>query len=252
MVRKGVGVEPKKVLALGVGVGVVGVATASCAIVRASSSHTDSTIPMTTTFGEGTSDADREDLEALFAATEDVLLSDEFARNFLSVADSVGPLWLAPGGDTIDGTTTLGLILRAQHAVPVPVALTVTIEGAGDGRVTAETQVVHKEGESTAVATMLLGRKTVQRFQSHEVRACAINTVAHELTHTIPGVDGGPYIKDCGRTFASVLQRPLVSYVAGAVAECTYLERAKEISSADLMSCVESVGVNISVCRGAE
>jgi len=77
---------------------------------------------------------------------------------------------------------------------------------------------------------------------STEERACAVNTIAHEWTHTIPNPQKtmDSLFQDGGHTGAD---KPLVSYTVGALAQCLYLTKHEyPMDSEQLKTCVRRVG----------
>jgi len=73
-----------------------------------------------------------------------------------------------------------------------------------------------------------------------EAFACAINTLAHEWSHTISRAGGKAtgYVFQDGKFEAN---QPLVSYQVGAIAQCTYLEAALMIDANQFDNCVRQV-----------
>lgn len=80
-------------------------------------------------------------------------------------------------------------------------------------------------------------------------RSCAINTLAHEIAHT---VSVSPLVFTAGFTDTSLTERvipgrrpgagPVASYLIGSAAQCAWLERQGRIARADLAACVEVFG----------
>jgi len=71
-------------------------------------------------------------------------------------------------------------------------------------------------------------------------RSCAVNSMAHELTHTIwNSAEGSQVFVDRGHE--DVPDRPMVSYVVGSVAQCTMLERTGDLSG-PFSACVAKWG----------
>ncbi len=105
--------------------------------------------------------------------------------------------------------------------------------------------------KGTSGSTTFLNRCTFNRAASRpvpgsddvEAFACAINTIAHEWTHTISEV-GNPakerYL-DRGRNPSSGM---LVSYTVGAVAQCTYLEAGDHLP-VPFDACIDAAGTNL-------
>ncbi|WP_430417276.1 hypothetical protein [Parasphingorhabdus sp.] len=87
-----------------------------------------------------------------------------------------------------------------------------------------------------------LNRSLLKRWRSSDVvmRACAINTMAHEITHTLSR-SSKTYLyafRDTG-VGAEARRTPPASYLTGDIALCGYLIREGRIHRADLKSCVK-------------
>lgn len=100
-------------------------------------------------------------------------------------------------------------------------------------------------------ARVFLRLPTIERAASVviEEQACAVNTLAHEWTHTIPTDTGyGSQYTDNGHGGAA---QPLISYQLGSTAQCVYLKQQR-YPELDLATCVQRVGTtafNPSSCR---
>lgn len=85
--------------------------------------------------------------------------------------------------------------------------------------------------------------------RSAAMRACAINTIAHEWVHTIPRMPSGDLYVDRGHAGS---RAALASYTIGALAQCTYLALLPEYADLDVERCVEAVGTttfnNVTTC----
>lgn len=92
---------------------------------------------------------------------------------------------------------------------------------------------------------LMLGRGHLGRFRSPNLveKSCAINTLAHELLHTLSIRKDSywmPFIDTAlGQRTAGM---PLVTYFAGSLAQCTYLQQHGRIVAADLADCVQVFG----------
>lgn len=151
-------------------------------------------------------------IEARHDVAATVVASPEFARALASL----GPLAIAP--DAPDATDVGGAIVAARaYAVARPVVYRV---GRTCGGTTASTALTTIDGEPGA--TITLYPVTIERLRSRarETTGCAVNTLVHEWSHVARGDDGGFAYVDTGR---GATTRPLVSYTAGAVAQCVYL-----------------------------
>jgi hypothetical protein len=98
---------------------------------------------------------------------------------------------------------------------------------------TAVTGTVH------GTAVMQLRTVVLDRFaNTPDGRACTINTLAHEWTHTVTVNDTVIYT-DSGHNSVDV---PLVSYTVGSLAQCVYLKRQRP--QLDVRACVDEVGTH--------
>ena len=78
---------------------------------------------------------------------------------------------------------------------------------------------------------------------SIDLKSCAINTLAHELTHTI--VDGDtPMFTDGHMGLARLLSHRLASYGIGTIAQCVYLEQASSLPRSAITECLERGSAN--------
>ncbi|MFO0554277.1 MAG: hypothetical protein U0271_38205 [Polyangiaceae bacterium] len=175
--------------------------------------------------------ADVADTLALIDAAKTVLTSLEFRANGLSLAKATPELWLSPVGERVTMDKALAAFLRVDNRYgPVSAILEWS-----DREVTGDRPGVPGE------ALIQLGRaKLAQWRSSREVtRSCAINSLVHEMTHTVtrhrPGYQ--MLFKDRGRS--NHRERALVSYTLGSLAQCTYLR------SNNIPACVAGWGTNI-------
>lgn len=102
------------------------------------------------------------------------------------------------------------------------------------------------EHSDEAVIELSLPKLEQWRSSSVLQRSCAINTLAHELSHTIPQSQNAYVYQftDRGRPWASFMNRALASYTLGTVAQCTYLQIEGSPEGADLRMCVEKWGTS--------
>ncbi|MGC4118034.1 MAG: hypothetical protein QM765_26480 [Myxococcales bacterium] len=189
----------------------------------------------------------------LVERTWEVVHSKRFRDNFLSLRALHPRLWLAPRGDTVCPEQAVGALMEEVGWERRVEAVTVLIVQGGGGVETASTEIV-ASADGRLKAVMRLGRSAVTRWECGGMAAsCAINTVAHELTHTVASPDGAELFADRGVTYAEMRDRQLVSYFVGAVAQCTYLQLEAERAgkSHDLADCIRKVGtrrMNASLC----
>jgi hypothetical protein len=185
----------------------------------------------------------RDEASGLIEATYDVIRSPEFASNLLETRGFLGLLWLGPGGDKAEQSVVAAAYLGQDANHPLLPAM-VEWSGAG-GNVKGGTDIINI-GRSGQI---VLDAQTRERWRSTDVmkKSCAINTLAHEMTHVValhPGVNNNQMFVDRGRSLIGCLDRPLVSYVVGAVAQCTYIAK-QGAGHEPLEACIHKRGTNI-------
>jgi len=177
-------------------------------------------------------------IEALFAEAQRVLLLPAFARNLAVVAQEVDDLRVAPWGRRIAGEDLARLVQGGQPGfsyVAVPVRW-----------LSGGTSTIGWDRALDAISIRLAPEvRTHWRSADARVRSCAVNSAAHELTHTItrtpPVLDYT--IADRGFSFARHFGQHFASYTVGAVAQCTWLEE-QGLLVEGLAACVRTYGTN--------
>lgn len=114
-------------------------------------------------------------------------------------------------------------------------------------------------GISNGRALTSLGTANLDRWLSggsvKEIvsRACLINTLSHELLHSVPDGHGGERFLDDGHKCSPV---PLASYTFGSLAQCAYLTTYRAMTEDRFWSCVDAVGTRVfnglSVCESTD
>jgi hypothetical protein len=221
------------------------VTLASCA---SSLPHTNSapallenTSPFALTIDDKLKAADRATLTEIVNATVQVITSDRFAERLAAIEQQ--QLWLSPGEDTLPPREVLEIYLGRHPSMrPVPTLVTVT------QKLFSGAPITGLSASPPIRATIRLSTAELKRWRNGtpEGRSCAVNTVAHEITHTISErADRGWYVfADRGRAAATRAEQPLVSYVVGSVAQCTMLENENAMDG-DFAACVQKWGTNI-------
>ena len=100
-------------------------------------------------------------------------------------------------------------------------------------------------------AVIFLGRRHLERYRSRDVveRSCAINTMAHEMAHTVSLTPVlftrafGDTVREQVRIEGRKSHSPVASYLVGAVAQCTWLQGQGRIAPWAISECVEVFGV---------
>jgi hypothetical protein len=186
------------------------------------------------------------ELQRWIDATTAVLRSPEFSANLRSLAGVYQSVFHDGGRNQPRYVTIndLAAMLEGRGAfryVPVAVALS---GGEGFfGGLTGWTGFT--EADKSQSGSMTLYRGDLRRWRSNDrvEQSCAINTLAHEITHTIAS-DARLYIQavtDFHR-FDAVAGRPAASYLVGTVAQCTWLQQQGRVTPAGLRQCVTVFG----------
>jgi hypothetical protein len=168
-----------------------------------------------------------------------VLTWPEFERNLSEISRHVGKLWLSSFGGAMDSRDVAAIFFgRVERNRAVPATLNVIRDG-GAGTILDE--------DDNGVR-IVVGRGAVEQWLSDSpiLQSCAVNTLAHELAHTVPqSQDRFSYLfADNARRWAAIMRRSLVSYTIGAVAQCTYLDRLGRMTGGSLPACVQYWGTN--------
>jgi hypothetical protein len=180
--------------------------------------------------------ADRSTIDELHAATVRVVSTPRFAA---LVAD-VDAVLARASADPISGRRLAALYLGfAADTASARVCYRVQ---SGGGSETAETALGTCNGAPGAITT--LRSVTLERARSTtlELKACAINTLAHEWSHAItvtsPTTGHGQIFEDNRHDHQ---KGPVAAYVIGAVAQCDFLSTDRNF---DVRACIEAVGTN--------
>ncbi len=234
---------------------------AACSHGAAASSSSTTTAPPPAAAGtrpyiDAVSSADeRHALEDLIQRADDVLHSEAFAKNLAALAATYPTVYISasrPAGTLQDVADLLALRVPGSRQVPVAVALVGSESYGGAFNYSAYTGPISAFSDSEPSAgSMSLGRVNMFRLRQWDPvtragdivdHSCAINTMTHEMTHTI-STDSELYVlafTDEGVVGGDV---PVASYLVGSVAQCTYLQLQKRIEESGVSACVEIFGV---------
>jgi hypothetical protein len=201
----------------------------------------ENTSPFVLTIDDRVKAADRATLTEIVNATVQVITSDRFAERLAAIEQQ--QLWLSPGEDTLPPREVLEIYLGRHPSMrSVPTLVSVTKKWFSGAPITGLSASPPVRG------TIRLSTAELKRWRkgTPQGRSCAVNTLAHELTHTISrSADRGVYLfTDRGRDAATQQGQPLVSYVVGSVAQCTMLE-AHNALGGDFAACVRRWGTNL-------
>lgn len=195
---------------------------------------------------------ERTQLASLIREAHATLGSATFRENLLALKTAYPRIYANPAWTRID-VDRLAAILSLEEPDTRYVRLPVALRGSesyGDGgtgfNYIGSTGSVHWNGEDP-VGAMSLGRVNMFRYRQDNIvdRSCAINTMAHEITHTISRTPG-KYIYAIADTAVGSLPADTsatASYLVGSVAQCTWLQAQGRIGAADVPKCVGVFGV---------
>jgi hypothetical protein len=191
-------------------------------------------------------DAETERLKALLGEAYGVLRSPAFRENLLSLADRY-PVIYARDAEQDATVARIASIVALEPSgarfAPAQVELVENTSGglgaAGEGAVSGRYSDILIEGMVLAA----YGRSDTV------ARSCAINVAAHEYAHTIilTPMGFGNAFSDTTTGQTRIPNRqtpgsPVASYLIGAVAQCTWLQRQGRIAQAEVPTCVEVFG----------
>ena len=192
-------------------------------------------------------------IESLLTESYSVLRSPEFRANLLTLGARYPVIYARPDkqdASVADVAREVGVAPFGSRYAPV----VVQVVGRNDRR---DLMGIHASaGEGVGFgrySEMALGRYFLDQFRSADVveRSCAVNAAAHEYAHTITLTPVG-FRNAFTDTLVSQSQipdrqfpgTPVGSYLIGAVAQCTWLQRKGRIDTAGLAACVEVFGVS--------
>lgn len=186
-------------------------------------------------------------LRGLVTEAYGVLRSEDFRENLLALQDRYPAVYARD----------------AEQAATIPrIASIVALEPTGARFAPAQVELVENTSGGLGAAgegavsgrysDVLIERMVLAAWGRTETveRSCAINVAAHEYAHTIvlTPMGYGNAFTDTTAEQVRIANRqrpgtPVASYLIGAVAQCTWLQRAERISRADVPACVEVFGV---------
>lgn len=197
---------------------------------------------------DGASDAERGAASRLMEEARAVLTSSAFRANLEGLDARYATIYGRPS---------------AQALSVGDVASVIALEPPGSRFAPAQVMVVDDNGSALGAAgeggttgrysDVLITRGVLRAFGATDVvtRSCAINVAAHEYAHTISLTPVGYHVAftDTNETDREIADRqhpgtPVASYLVGAVAQCTWLERQGRIGRDEVAACVETFGVS--------
>lgn len=186
--------------------------------------------------------------QSLVSEAQRTLQSDRFRENLLSLSTEYTQIF---AGTTEKGNPEASVLIDVPKLAEIisgtpPYRYAYSpVKPRGSWHHYVPTDVQMVDGE---IGELRLARGHLWNWQnpSHVTRSCAINTVAHEMTHLISNDvnamnDWTQPLRDWGA--GNLDPKPHVaSYLAGAVAQCTWLQESGYSPSVDLRKCVKVFG----------
>lgn len=178
------------------------------------------------TIEEGTPTAHRQAAEELVNATVRVISSERFARNLAELGRPYQRLWLSPYGETMTPVGISQIYLGRDRTVrAVPIVISIRDQSTpGQGF----------DSGPPLTSRIFLPPYVLERWRGEtlERRSCAVNSLAHEMSHSFSqsSTEEDYIFADRGKGWLmSHFYGPLASYTIGTVAQCTMLEEANQL-----------------------
>lgn len=182
--------------------------------------------------GPGWSDRDRQDMDALVRAAITEMTSDAFRDSPGRLPEKYSKIWLTKTLGFDRGERVVAIVSPGDTAMPYVEALVIPRSSGW-----ASTGMA-RDGK----LRIRLRRSLLDRWRSTDpvVKGCAINTMAHEISHTISRDPHRyyPAFTDTGEANAEARNGVVASYFVGDLALCTSLVRSGRIASQDVAQCV--------------
>lgn len=214
------------------------------------------------TYPGGPTRGEAETVERWLAQTRQILASDRFHENLRALQAVYPNIWLSQW-ERYRTAEQLSQILRLQDpqkpgAWWVPTALALIgahgrdpswDSGYGnDGNSDALTGWTGYQEDGVAAGAMRIGRVHYDRYANgNQVeRSCAVNTLAHEISHTLSHRAGLylEYFLDTGGSGPDRPGVPYASYLIGSLAQCTFLQNEGRIQAGQVSACLVTFGVD--------
>lgn len=200
--------------------------------------------------------ADNQILEAWIAETVTLLTSPEFEANLLLASETYPQVWISKARDVIPSRKLIALLHTRDSSIPAlwwP-RTSVVIKGkradrspdrTGFGFDALRTAAAgpYPAGQGrTETGEIELGRLHFARYTQGDAveKSCAINTMAHEISHTLSDKRGQfwMHILDTGEDARAPRGMYEASYFIGTVAQCTYLESVGRMTPDGFDACL--------------
>lgn len=210
--------------------------------------HARSDIPV----GAVANETERAQFAALIAEAQRTMRSRRFRDNMLSLSDAYPRIHFRthPNGAMLvlgspsELMTVLDAADPAYRYIRTPFSLTGQSNEYSPVNAGREGSDVDADGVARGSGTIARGHLWNWNHSNPVIRSCAINTVAHEISHTVV-IDPATYryaFSDFDR-FSTSAPTPSASYLIGSVAQCTWLQEQGRIGAGELRTCLAVFGV---------
>lgn len=197
-------------------------------------------------------DDERRLLNRLIREAHTVLRSPAFRTNMAAMGGLHPKIFVGTALPEVDAARVLKILAGQEPGtrwIRVPVALIGDESFGAPGDLfnyQARTGPVGRNGDEPD-GSMSLGRINLRRYRNQTdvvERSCAVNTMAHEITHTMSSHPTRyRYVfSDTGTGAGTDPNVPVASYLVGSVAQCTYLQQQRRITAAQVPACVAVFG----------
>ncbi len=196
--------------------------------------------PFSVTPADGVPPEHRRALQELIDTTLAITSSKAFADHLDSLGRPYRGLWLSPWGDVLS-PRQVEQIYTGRHRTVRPAPTIIVAYDTSEGPSTDLSRA------APVKAIITLPDSVIARWRSPDVtrRSCAVNTLAHELTHTISKSDrtgDGVFEDGWGLAISRAVRRHVVSYTVGGVAQCTMLENHHQPLDGGFEGCLRRWG----------
>lgn len=204
----------------------------------------------------GGSEAERAVAGRLLQEGYSVLRSTEFRAHLEALQSRYPVIYARPSDQETDPRRIAALIALERPGSRFAPAQVTIVDDNG-----AALGMAGEGGASGRYSDVLITRGVLGIFGSSDLvaRSCAINVAAHEYAHTLSLTLMGYRVafSDTNEVRRAIRDRrhpgtPVASYLIGAVAQCTWLEKQGRIGPGDVRACIEvfgTAGFNWSRCE---
>ncbi|WP_379547883.1 hypothetical protein ACFCW2_02260 [Qipengyuania sp. DSG2-2] len=177
---------------------------------------------------------DRADLQVVLDQTKAVMRSPEFLENARSLNSAYPTIFMRKGWAAWSISDVAAAIQNPTNGIRYA-ATPVWIKPRDGGATTGSNVGPNREWAMSINSSPLANWRADDTVQ----KSCAINTLSHEVMHTMLDSQGWMISIDGGRAAKSSRRSgTTASYVVGQLAQCTWLQKEGRISSDEIAMCM--------------